>query len=456
MAIPVWENFKSRHFLAFNGTHSALINRNFFTILAIFQDSARLVGPEVFRSLWHSLKYGIMTQQPVMKASMSKPTILLAPATFKGSLSAPEAVMVMAQFLTGQFGEAVRLIHCPVADGGDDTLSVLQSVEPAAQCIAATVTGPVADLRVSAEYLWLPHKKTVVIESAQAHGLKLLGGKLAPMAATSYGVGELILHALAKFQPENLVVTVGGSASTDAGLGALQALGVRFEDALGQPLEPPIGGQNLLEIERVVFSEPTFSIGRLVIATDVINPLLGPQGTASIFAPQKGADAKQIEQLALGLLHVSRLMARAFGVDLTTLPGVGAAGGLAYGLRHLPRSGIISGSQWLAEALDLPQKIAEADLIITGEGCFDLTSLSGKATGHLLGWAGDKPIVILCGQAEAGLGLQPPVYVLPLAKEAQLVKACFDNPKLALRARLRQAVPLLRTLLKLNSPKPAL
>lgn len=363
--------------------------------------------------------------------------------------------MVMARFLAEQFGDAVTLIHCPVADGGDDTLSVLQWAEPAAECVTAVVTGPVADLRVSAEYLWLPHQKTVVIESAQAHGLKLLGGNLAPMAATSYGVGELIVHALAKFQPENLVVTVGGSASTDGGLGALQSLGVRFEDALGQPLENPISGQNLLEIERVVFSEPTFSTGRLVIATDVINPLLGPQGTASIFAPQKGADAKQGEQLALGLLHVSRLMARAFGVDLTTLPGVGAAGGLAYGLRHLPRSGIISGSQWLAEALGLPQKIAKADLIITGEGRFDLTSLSGKATGNLLGWVGDKPIVILCGQAETGLGFQPPVYLLPLAEEAQAVKACIDNPKFALRARLQQAVPMLRTLLRLNSPKPA-
>jgi glycerate kinase len=395
-----------------------------------------------------------MAKKPFMKALVSKPSILITPASFKGSLSAPEAATVMAEFLTEQFGDSVRLIHCPVADGGDDTLSVLQWVEPAAERIAVRVTGPVANLRVSAEYLWLPHKKTVVIEAAQAHGLKLLGGNLAPMAATSYGVGELIQHALAKFQPENLVVTVGGSASTDGGLGALQALGFRFEDALGQTLETPIGGQNLLEIERVVFSERTFSTGRLLIATDVINLLLGPEGTAFVFAPQKGADAKQCEQLALGLLHVSRLMALAFRVDLTTLPGVGAAGGLAYGLRHLPRSGIISGSHWLAEALDLPQKIVESDLILTGEGRFDLTSLSGKATGNLLGWAGDKPVVILCGQAEAGLGFQPPVYLLPLAEEAQAVKACIDNPKLALRTRLQQAVPLLQTLLRLNSPKP--
>lgn len=386
---------------------------------------------------------------------MSKFTILIAPACFKGSLSAPEAAQVMAEFLAERLGESASLIRCPVADGGDDTLSVLRSVEPGAELKTACVTGPVASMRVNAEYLWLPEKKTVVIESAQAHGLKLLGDTLAPMVATSYGVGELMRQAIEQHQPDTVVVTAGGSASTDGGLGALQALGVRFEDEAGQTIETPISGGDLCGIHKMVWPEQSFYSGRLLIATDVMNPLLGQDGTATVFAPQKGADSGQCEQLELGLRQVSQVLEAVSEVDLKDLPGVGAAGGLAYGLRHLPRSGIVSGSQWISDALNLHAKIARADLIITGEGRFDLTSLGGKATGNLLAWAGAKPVFILCGQVAAGLDFPPPVYVLPLAQDAHAAKASIANPKAALLARLEAALPLLKTLLPSMSPKPA-
>lgn len=383
-------------------------------------------------------------------------TILIAPACFKGTLSAPDVAEIMRDFLKERLGEAVQLITCPIADGGDDTLSVLQTVESDAELKTVSVTGPVAGTQVAAQYLWWPHRKTVVIESAQAHGLKLLGGCLAPMQATSYGVGELVRQAAMQCQPETIVVTVGGSASTDGGLGALQALGVGFEDEKGVVFQQPIGGEALSRIQRVIWPNSWTYAGRLIIATDVINPLLGPDGTAAVFAPQKGANAEQCQQLEAGLTHVNELMRANPEVDLSSLPGAGAAGGLAYGLRHLPRSGIVSGSHWISEASGLWDKLAQADLILTGEGRFDSTSLGGKATGMLLVWAEDKPVLIFCGQAEAGLTFSRDIEIFPLANCPEAVVEAIANPEAALLTQLEAALPRLKSRLRQAQPRPAL
>lgn len=386
---------------------------------------------------------------------MAKPTILIAPAAFKGSLSAGEVATEIADCLGEQWGEAVNLLVCPVADGGDDTLSVLQSVMSNSILKRVAVTGPIASMRVEAAYLWLPEQKMVVIEAAQAHGLKLLGENLAPMQATSFGVGELIRHATAHCQPEQLIVTVGGSASTDGGLGALQALGVRFETHSGQCLESPIHGESLNLVQRIHWPADWPYSGRLLIATDVLNPLLGAEGAAAVFAPQKGASPEQCILLEAGLAHVSHLLTQLQGMDLTTLPGVGAAGGLAYGLRQLPRSSLISGSQWLAGMLGLPEKLRQADLIITGEGRFDSTSLAGKATGMLLALADQKPVLIFCGQAEPGLMFAQGVEIFPLAATPEASAAAMAKPKLALRKQVAVAAPTLQSLLSSGLPKPA-
>lgn len=398
-----------------------------------------------------------------------KPTVLIAPACFKGSLSASDVAEVMRAFLAERLAaQPVDLRLCPIADGGDDTLAVLQAADSAYQSHTWEVTGPVSGMTALAHYLVHPAQKTVVIEAAQAHGLKLwpVGTALCPLKATSYGVGELMRHALQTHQPQTLIVSVGGSASTDGGMAALQALGVNFKDEAGQIIQAPIGGGDLCRVKHLEL--PTDWVGatlqRLMIATDVVNPLLGPEGAAAVFGPQKGATPQQCEQLEAGLGHISKLMSDALGQShdaeaLASLPGVGAAGGLAYGLRCLPRSGIVSGSQWVAAQLNLPQQVADSQIILTGEGCLDATSLSGKATGHLLAMAGDKPVLFFCGQVRDGLTGWGNVSVYPMvlpewyaqasglnaAKEAE--QEAIANPKVALRRLLEVAWPHLESLI---------
>lgn len=371
--------------------------------------------------------------------------ILIAPACFKGSLSAPEVAEAIGEFLRMHLPEEVMLDICPIADGGDDTLTILQAHDAGFHAYSAEVTGPVPGMTVSARYLFHASEKRVMIEAAQVHGLKLLPeNQLAPMAATSYGVGELIRQAVQTVRPESIVVTVGGSASTDGGLGALQALGAEFLDSNGQPIQTPIGGGMLREIYGIGCMPSEFIPGSLLIATDVENPLLGSNGTASVFAPQKGANTQQCRELEDGLSHIRQLLSKACDMDCATLPGTGAAGGLAYGLRYLPRSGITSGSQWVAEQLGLMARIRQADLIITGEGCFDATSFAGKGTGNLLVWADEKPVMVFCGQMQRSLNGLKQVEVYPLVPAGASAASSLANPKATLRQQLELALPYLK------------
>lgn len=382
--------------------------------------------------------------------------ILVAPTCFKGTMSAGEVAGVIRDFLCGYLPEnLVALDVCPVADGGDDTLEVLRETDAGFRVEEAVVNGPVPGQQVVARYLLHAEKKLAVLEAAQAHGYKLLpGGQLAPMSATSYGVGQLLQSVLKKAEADKLAletvaVTLGGSASTDGGLGALQALGVRFLDRDRQNIHEQIGGQTLLRIGRINWLKKWMFRGKLLIATDVVNPLLGPDGCAQVFAPQKGATPEQCLLLEQGLQQVSALMKETLGVDYTDRPGAGAAGGLAWGLSHLPRSEIVSGSQWIAAQLGLDRRMAMADLIITGEGRLDKTSLSGKATGNILKNAGEKPVLVFCGQMEAGLPLADSVQVIPLVRVGENSQRAMADPKAALLERLNEGLPAIRETLKI-------
>lgn len=396
-----------------------------------------------------------------------KPIILIAPTAFKGSLSAMDAAETIRAFLIERCGQTpVELRFCPIADGGDDTIALLEAANPAYQRYTVSVTGPLPGMAVEAQYLYHAKQKTAFLEAAQAHGLKLMPADqpLAPLEATSYGVGELIREVMVKHQPETLVVTVGGSTSTDGGLGALQALGIRFLDASGQALSMPLSGGVLRQISRVEWPTdwPMANWKQLMIATDVVNPLLGDAGAARVFGPQKGATPEQCQALDEGLQHISRLLSLTgdegdCGEVLTTLPGVGAAGGLAYGLRCLPRTGLVSGSQWVSNQLDLLRQIAESDIILTGEGCLDATSLGGKATGYVLALAGDKPVLFFCGQVRDGLGGWGQVTVFPMVGDDQpnelqfqAVQEVMRNPKAALRKLLERAWPKLEVLISIG------
>lgn len=405
--------------------------------------------------------------------------ILIAPACFKGTLSAATVAKTIWSFLSARLPESVELMTCPIADGGDDTLSVLQSVDADFRSVRTTVTGPLSGMAVQAEILFHLQRKQVVIEAAQVHGLTLLSPEsLAPLNATSYGVGELLrLISEGKsalfpesWQPRQIILTLGGSASTDGGAGALQALGFQLLDQDGKTLEKPVSGGTLTAIHQVLPPRCWAYSGEIKIATDVQNPLLGVQGAATVFAPQKGASPAECLLLEAGLKHwheqlqegikkglkensenycpANRKMS--ISEDLSALPGTGAAGGLAYGLRHLPGAEIISGSRWIAEQLKLDAKIADADLIITGEGQFDLTSFSGKATGYLLSQSAKKPVLMVCGKISQNLKLPANLQVYPIiGSESEDIKekTALLQPEAALLKRLETLWPDLKALL---------
>jgi glycerate kinase len=333
--------------------------------------------------------------------------VLFAPDSFKGTLSAAEVARALA---TGwrQVRPGDELVRLPLADGGEGTLEAVAAAVPAAERHhVERVTGP--DGRpVSAYWLMLPDRRAVV-ELAQSSGLSLMAAA-DPLHAHTYGLGEVVADAL-DAGAEALTVAVGGSASTDGGSGAFAALGARFVDAGGTPLA--LGGAALGRLARVDRSglRPAPAGGVEVLA-DVTNPLLGPDGAAAVFGPQKGAGPDQVAVLEAGLARLAAVL----GGD-PDQPGAGAAGGTGYGFGTLWGARIVPGAARVAELTGLATMVAGADLVITGEGRLDRTSLAGKLAGHVAAVAGQagRLCVAVVGQADPAV-TWPGERVLALAE----------------------------------------
>ena len=335
--------------------------------------------------------------------------VLIAPDSFKGSLGAAAAAAALAEgWLSVRPGDQVTRL--PLADGGEGTLDVLAATVPGARWRRAKVTGP-GGAPVTARWLELPASSrwptdrpvparagTAVVELARASGLPLLA-RPDPMGAQTTGLGELLGRAL-DAGVGRIMVGLGGSASTDGGTGALAALGARFFDAAGQQLPP--GGGGLIALATVDLRGLRAPPGGGVIClTDVTAPLLGPRGAAVVFGPQKGADRAQIARLEAGLAR----LAEALGGD-PAAAGAGAAGGTGYGLAAAWGATLTPGAAELGRLAGLDRALAGADLVITGEGRFDETSLTGKTCGtvtdHAAAVAG-VPVAVVAGQVSEGL-----------------------------------------------------
>lgn len=338
--------------------------------------------------------------------------ILVSPNSFKGSCSAGDMAMLIAENLCRLKGfdvSALDITMLPVADGGDDTLDVLRQAQPDRwRQEKNEVMGVIPKLMVSVPYLVSLERSQAVVEAAKAHGIALLaqsGLPLDALGATSYGVGQLL--NLIKTHSKEVIVTLGGSASTDGGAGALQAMGVVFLDADQHPMEEPLTPQHFPKIRSICRNSVQKLLSHwnqtfLTILTDVKNPLLGKNGTAHTFAAQKGADERQRQYLESGLERLATMIGDVFSTDHCQAPGAGAAGGLAYGLMQLPNARIQSGFEWLSHCLHLEANLTQVDCVITGEGCFDRTSCQGKATGELLALAArhQKKVILICGAVD--------------------------------------------------------
>ena len=324
--------------------------------------------------------------------------IILAPDSFKGSLTSMEVAEAMESGINRVLPGA-ECIKIPMADGGEGTVqSLLDAV--GGELIGCTVKGP-AGRSVNAGYGMLADKRTAVIEMAAASGLSLVNGRSRnPLKTTSYGTGELICDALDR-GAEKIILGIGGSATNDAGVGMAQALGVVFRTREGRIIRQTGAGGMLHKIESVDLGgrHPKLNRARILVACDVDNPLSGKNGAAHVFAPQKGADAAMVKVLDENLKHLARVIKRELGIDVDKVPGAGAAGGLGAGLLVFAGARLESGIDIISKATSIEAHLQSADLVITGEGRVDFQTAFGKTPAGIARLAGEYgvPVVAIGG-----------------------------------------------------------
>lgn len=354
-------------------------------------------------------------------------TVVLAPDSFKGSIGAAAAAAALRAGWAS-VDPASALVPRPMADGGEGTLEAFAAAVPGARRMPVSVTGPHGG-EVEASWLLLPATAdapagTAVVELASTSGIELLGSppRLRPLDADTRGFGQAIAAALAH-GVSRLVLGIGSSASTDGGTGMLSALGARFSDASGRPI--PAGGRGLDVLASADLSGlPPLPAGGLRVLTDVTNPLRGPRGAAAVFGPQKGADPEQVVALDAGLGKLAAVV----HVDPAT-PGAGAAGGTGFGLLAWGAE-LVPGADAVAELIGLRAALAEASLVITGEGSFDGQSAAGKAPDAVRALAAEAgvPVALVAGRIGADAGAAGFAATLSLTELAGSAGAAMREP----------------------------
>lgn len=331
--------------------------------------------------------------------------VLVACDSFKGSLSSAEVCECISKTLSS---ENTYVVACPLADGGEGTVDAFCS---ALKCdaVAILVRDPLMR-ETPAKYAIAG--KTAIIEMAAASGITLLKeNELNPEITTTYGTGELICNAIQQGCTK-IIIGIGGSATNDAGKGCLEALGAVFTDKNGTPLNH--GGASLNELEDIDLThfKNVSDYAELIIACDVTSPLFGKKGATRVFAKQKGANKKQIENLENALKHFAKKTNEVLEEDFSTLSGAGAAGGLGFALVAFCGGKLTSGFDAVSNALSLEDKIKSCDLVITGEGKTDSSTLLGKLPISVakLSKKHNKPCILLSGDIEESVDLSDYFY----------------------------------------------
>lgn len=325
--------------------------------------------------------------------------VAVVPDSFKGSARAVDVAAAMergarAGFASAGVDAAVRTL--PFADGGEGTLDALLGAW-GTEALTADTTDALGR-PVRARYGLSPDGRTGIIEAAEANGLPLVSDvPPRPLDATTRGIGPLVT-ALLDAGVEEILLCIGGSATTDGGTGLLRALGARLLDRDGSEL--PDGGGSLVDLDLLDTSglDPRARAVRWRIACDVTNPLVGERGAAAVFGPQKGADPDDVRVLDAGLDRLADVLAGTTGTDVRDRPGMGAAGGLPAPLTALLGAEAVPGSRMVADVLDAERLMADADLVLTGEGRFDGQSLGGKVVDAVRRLAPEGcPVVVIAG-----------------------------------------------------------
>lgn len=326
--------------------------------------------------------------------------ILIAPQSFKGSADAVRVAAAIAEGLRRAWPDA-RCDELPLADGGEGTVRALVRAT-GGRLRRSRVHDPLGR-EIDAEWGILGDGATAIVEMAAASGLPLLrDDERDPRRTSTRGTGELILEA-ATSGASRIVVGIGGSATNDGGSGMARAFGYRFLDRAGRDL--PEGGAALKDLHRIEGqTDPRLIRPRIEVASDVRNPLCGPEGASAVYGPQKGATPEMVAELDAALARYADVVEDFVGHDVRNVPGAGAAGGLGAGLIAFLDAHLRSGAELVMEATGFERRLGEADLVVTGEGRVDAQSSYGKLTGSVIAAAkrASKPAGMVAGGVAPG------------------------------------------------------
>lgn len=359
--------------------------------------------------------------------------IVVAPDSFKGTMSAVEVANIICETGKKEY-QNLKFVSLPVGDGGEGTMECLIAACNGKKG-SLMVEGPLGE-QVEAHYGILPDQ-TVIFEMAEASGLNLLRPEqYNPMKTSTYGTGQLLQYAM-KQGLSKMILCIGGSATNDGGMGALQALGIKFFDQYQQELRGC--GENLIKIESIdrsdfVMNNVDF---QLTILCDVVNPFTGENGATMIYGPQKGATSAMVQELEAGMIHFQKLLSNMVGGDYLILPGTGAAGGLGGALQVFCKGTLTSGIDAVLEQTGFEQLIQDADAVITGEGKVDHQTLNGKVVYGVLKRckAQNVPVYVLAGTAGEGASrlLEEGVAAMEFCSNSTFtIEKSLKYPKIAL------------------------
>lgn len=360
--------------------------------------------------------------------------ILICPDSFKDALPAAAAARAIACGIRRLKAE-IELVECPLADGGEGSLEALLAAT-GAERRTATVQDALGR-PTQAAWGWLAERRTAFVELAEASGIQALApAERTALHSTTHGVGELIRAAL-DAGAERLLLTLGGSATNDGGAGMLMALGARLRDTAGRELPP--GGAALEHLAELDLSglDPRLADLHVEAAVDVDNPLLGERGASAVFGPQKGATPDDVDRLDAALARFADVAAGALGEEHRNLPGAGAAGGMGFAARAFLGAELRPGIELVMEQVGFAALLADADLVITGEGQLDGQSLAGKTPVGVARAAQARgvPVVVLAGRLAPG-------WQAAMAEGVTAAFALADGP-MALEEALARCAELL-------------
>lgn len=357
--------------------------------------------------------------------------IIIAPQSFKGSLTAKEATKIISDCARNIFPES-DLIGIPIADGGDGTLETIIDATNG-KIMNSQVKGPDNSVVQASWGLFNSEKneKTGIIEMARASGLAMIDPKnLDPFNSSSFGTGELILDAV-KNGAKKIILGIGGSATNDCGIGVAKAVGIKFLDSKNNEVGNNVSNfSNIKKINLDKFNSQLNDI-KFEVACDVTNKLCGKEGASYIYGPQKGASAEDVKILDNNLLHIGNLIEKDLGVNVLDIKGGGAAGGLGAGMVAFFGAKLRPGVDIIFDTLSVEEKIKDADLIITGEGQFDISSTYNKAPAAIakLGKKYNIPTIGISGSFGEGFDKLDEFGILSKSTLINKISSLDDNIK---------------------------